>query len=80
MVGALKPFDVRFDVLLKRWDEHKAIIELELSSSASISQLKTNTVVEEKLRAIEQGYVHDKEQRSRCTIFSADPQYLRISA
>lgn len=65
MVGFWKPFDVRFDTLLKRWDEHKTIVELELSFAASISHFRMNTVVEEKLRGIEQGSIDEKEQRTQ---------------
>ncbi|KAI0862908.1 hypothetical protein F4860DRAFT_102910 [Xylaria cubensis] len=60
-----KPFDTRFATLIKRWDEHKQIIELELHASSALHQLHTNTVVEEKLRSIEEGYLQARDERHK---------------
>ncbi|KAI8628018.1 hypothetical protein F5Y19DRAFT_439227 [Xylariaceae sp. FL1651] len=48
-----RPFDVRYDRLLQRWDEHRKIIELEMSVSASIEQFETSNRVEEMLSKFE---------------------------
>jgi hypothetical protein len=57
-----RPFDLRFDTLLKRWNEHKELIELELKVSAHIEIRNTNTILEEKLKRIEEGYVQDRRE------------------
>ncbi|KAI1330224.1 hypothetical protein F5Y16DRAFT_408706 [Xylariaceae sp. FL0255] len=43
------PFNVRYDTLLKRWDHHQKIMELEISALSNIEQLKTADMVESML-------------------------------
>ncbi|KAI1123005.1 hypothetical protein F5Y10DRAFT_270507 [Nemania abortiva] len=59
-----KPFDTRFATLIKRWDEHRQIIELEMNSSATLHQLRNDAAVEKKLRSIE-GYVETNDGRHK---------------
>jgi hypothetical protein len=65
-----KPFDVRYDHLLERWDEHRKIFELEMSVSASIEQFEASNRVEEILLKFEgdwgPGTTYSMVREQRC--------------
>ena len=49
-----KTFDVRYDELLKRWDEHKEAMDIEMRVSSHIEQMQSTTRLEGMLRRIEE--------------------------
>jgi hypothetical protein len=49
-----QPFDVRYDVLLRRWKEHRELMDLEMRVSSQMEQIEASRKLEEMLRRIEQ--------------------------
>jgi hypothetical protein len=49
-----QPFDVRYDVLLRRWEKHQELMDLEMRVSSQVEQIESAGKLEEMLRTIEQ--------------------------
>lgn len=47
---SLNPFNVRYDVLLRRWDEHQRLVELEISTCTGMEQLETAEKIDRILK------------------------------
>ena len=48
-----KPFDVRYDALLKRWREHTECMDIEMRLSANVEQMHSSQRLEEMLHELE---------------------------
>jgi hypothetical protein len=60
----LNPFHVRYDTLLKRWDQHSKLVELEMAVLAGTQQMETAERIEMILmQFVEVGMFEDKTKR-----------------
>jgi len=56
-----KPFDKRYDDLLKRWQEHKDVMDHEMSVSSKIEAMNLSLNLQKTIDAIEQQWTGQNE-------------------
>lgn len=49
-----QPFDVRYDLLLRRWQEHQKLMDLEMRVSSQVEQIQSTARLEKLIDSIEQ--------------------------
>lgn len=61
---AFNPFSVRYDTLMKRWDQHEQLVELEMKLLVGVDQMECHEKINLILNKFsEVGLFEDEQQR-----------------
>lgn len=60
--ASLNPFNVRFDTLLKRWEQHQQLFELEMAALGSMEQMEATEKISIILNKLTEVGMFETEQ------------------